>query len=55
MPFRLKASANLSDWEAVVSDVALENGISFIEDDRADYPQRFYRTVEEFGDPDTDD
>ncbi len=54
LPFRLEASADLTNWETVVCDTAAETGVSFIEDDKANHPQRFFRIMQEFGDLEED-
>jgi len=55
MPYRLEASTDWQTWEAVVTDIAADTGESFVEDDQADYAQRFFRIVQEFGDVEGDD
>src|SRR6185295_14348135 len=48
MPFRLESSTNLVDWEEEACDVVVEDGVSFVEDDLAERPHRFFRVVQEF-------
>jgi hypothetical protein len=52
MPFRIEASTNLLDWEEVACDINAEDGVSVVDDQRGDYRQRFFRVIQEFGDPD---
>lgn len=52
MPFRLEASTNLLDWEDVACDINAEDGVSVVDDERVDYPHRFFRVVPEYGDLD---
>jgi hypothetical protein len=52
MPFRLEASTNLMDWEEVVSDTNVEDGVSLVDGERQEYPHRFFRVVPEYGDLD---
>ncbi|HPC60468.1 MAG TPA: Calx-beta domain-containing protein [Verrucomicrobiota bacterium] len=54
MPYRVEASTNLLDWEAVVCDVAAESAASFLENREDASPCRFFRIVPEFGDLEED-
>jgi len=52
MPFRLEASTNLLDWEEVANDINAEDGVSVVDDEKREFPHRFFRVVPEYGDRD---
>ena len=49
MPFRLEASTNLLDWEEVACNANAEDGVSVVDDEKAEHGQRFFQVVPEFG------
>jgi hypothetical protein len=55
MSFRLEASTDMLNWEEVACDIALEDGVSVVDDERNVYPHRFFRVVQEFGDVESND
>jgi hypothetical protein len=54
LPYRLEASSDFLAWETVISDIAQDTDVSFVEDDAANYKERVFRIVREFGDIEDD-
>lgn len=50
VPYRLEASSDLVHWEPVISDVAGEDGVSYVEDTYSGVRMRFFRVLPEYGD-----
>jgi len=47
-----EASTNLLDWEEVANDINAEDGVSVVDDEKREFPHRFFRVVPEYGDRD---
>jgi len=54
MPFRMESSTNLLDWVEEACDYAVEDGVSFVDDELDAHGQRFFRVVPEYGTIDED-
>lgn len=50
VPYRLEASDDLINWEAVAADTAADATVDYVGDDPSNYPHRFLRVMPEFGD-----
>jgi len=54
LPYRIEASGDLTNWEAVASGVVTSDGLGFVEGETDTIGQRFYRVVPEL-EPEPDD